>query len=69
MMLRAEHNGYEFVIEQDPGALGAFLYVFVDGQCVRDELQDNIQMCIRSALEGYGVPTVAWRDKGQSSEE
>ncbi len=68
-MLRAEHNGFEFVIEQDKSDVCAYLYVYADGKCVRDELQDDVGICIRSALEGYGVPTVAWREDDEKFDE
>lgn len=68
-MLRAEHNGYEFVIEQDKPEVGVYMYVFIEGQCVRDELQNDLGTCIRIALEDYGVPTVAWSEDGKSSIE
>jgi hypothetical protein len=50
----------EFVIEEDD-AVGFYLYVYEDGRCVRDHLQDTLQLAVDSAFEDYQVPKEAWQ--------
>lgn len=50
----------EFVIEEDE-AVGFYLYVYEDGRCVRDHLQDTLQLAVDSAFEDYQVPKEAWQ--------
>lgn len=49
-----------FEIKHDP-LVGFYLYVFENGQCIRDHLQDTFEIAIESAFEDYGVPKDAWR--------
>jgi hypothetical protein len=49
-----------FEIKHDPFA-GFYLYVFENGKCVRDHLQDSLEIAIESALEDYGVPEDTWK--------
>jgi len=52
-----------FRIEEDYPEVGAYLYVYEDGQCVRDFLQNNIDMCKMVALEKYNVLIDSWKRK------
>lgn len=49
-----------FEINHDP-LVGFYLYVFENGECIRDHLQDTLEIAIESALEDYDVPKDAWR--------
>ncbi len=49
-----------FEIVADPFA-GYYLYVFEEGRCIRDHLQDSFEIAVESALEDYHVPKDAWR--------
>lgn len=49
-----------YEIKHDP-LVGFYLYVFEGGECVRDHLQDTLEVAIESALEDYDVPKDAWR--------
>ncbi len=49
-----------YEIQHDP-AVGFYLYVFEGSRCVRDHLQDTLEIAIESALEDYDVPKDAWR--------
>jgi hypothetical protein len=49
-----------FVIKRDV-AVGYYLYVYERGQCIRDHLQDTLDLAIGCALEDYGVPTDRWQ--------
>ena len=48
-----------FIIEEDP-AVGFYLYVYQQSECVADHLQDTLEMAIEQAEEDYGVPRAAW---------
>ncbi len=50
----------EFVIEKDD-AVGFYLYVYEDGRCIRDYLQDTLEMAVDSAFEDYQVPKEIWQ--------
>jgi hypothetical protein len=49
-----------FEINQEP-LVGFYLYVFENGECIRDHLQDTLKIAIETALEDYDVPKDAWR--------
>ena len=59
-VLEAEHEGRVFRIEEDYAEVGAYLLVYEDGMCVKDFLQDSIDICQSEALEDYGVPLDKW---------
>ena len=48
-----------FEIEEDP-SVGFYLYVFENGKCTHDHLQDTFEMSIECAWEDYYVPKDAW---------
>ncbi len=69
-LLEAEHNKKIFIIEEDPDPdWGVYFYVYEDGKCIRDYLQDDISICKRAAFEDYGVPYDRWRIKINNLEE
>jgi hypothetical protein len=49
-----------FVIEQDEAA-GFYLYVYENDRCIRDDLQDTLEVAIDVALEDFGVPKDSWK--------
>jgi hypothetical protein len=49
-----------FVIERDEAA-GFYLYVYEDDRCIRDDLQDTLEMAMLVALEDYQVPKESWK--------
>jgi len=53
-------EGMVFRIEEDAPEVGAYLYVYENGQCVYDYLQDSIEMCKEFALEEFSVPLDSW---------
>ena len=62
-LLEAEHNKKKFIIEEDLPGVGFYLYVYEDGKCTRDYLQDAISICKKVAFENYGVPYNRWHIK------
>lgn len=68
-MLRAAHDGSKFEIVPDKPEVGVYLYVYDDGRCVRDELQNDVQTCKDVAFEEYGVPRDAWKSDATGSAE
>ena len=49
-----------YEIKHDP-LVGFYLYVFEGDKCVRDHLQDTLEIAIESASGDYGVPKDAWK--------
>ena len=55
-------NEFNFRIEEDYPEVGVYLYIFKDGKCIRDELQNTIEICKNVALEMYGMPIDGWHE-------
>jgi hypothetical protein len=51
---------FRFIIERDE-AVGFYLYVYENEYCVRDYLQDTLELAIEMASEDYQVPKEAWK--------
>jgi len=49
-----------YEIKHDP-FVGYYLYVFDGERCIRDYLQDTLEIAMDCALEDYGVPKNAWK--------
>jgi hypothetical protein len=60
MKIHAEHKGLSFVIEEDNPDVGVYLYIYDNGKCIRDALQNNIATCKEMAFEEYGVANAQW---------
>jgi hypothetical protein len=58
--LEIEHDGLNFKIEEDLPEVGVYLYVYRDNKCIKDYLQNNIEICKKIALEEFGVPIGKW---------
>lgn len=56
----ASYNGMKFTIEEDHPEVGCYLYVFKDGECIYDTLQDDCYMCQKVAAKKFGVPIERW---------
>ncbi|GAB3302551.1 hypothetical protein GCM10027348_29460 [Hymenobacter tenuis] len=52
-----------FKIEEDSPDIGVYLYVYSNGHCTFDDLQDTIQDCMEIAEEYYGLPLSAWTEE------
>lgn len=48
-----------YVIKSDP-QVGYYFYVFENGKCIKDYLQDTLELTMEFALEDFGVPIDAW---------
>ena len=59
----AEYKKLFFKIEEDYPEVGAYLYVYQQDKCIKDLLQDTIDVCKEVALEEYGVPIDIWKEK------
>ena len=60
--LVAEFEAKRFVIEEDLPEVGAYLYVYDNDSCIKDYLQDSIDICKKIALEDYQVPLDSWKE-------
>jgi len=49
-----------YEIKYDPSA-GFYLFVYENDKCVRDHLQDTLEIVMECALEDYGVSKDLWR--------
>jgi hypothetical protein len=58
----AEFNGKKFIIEEDNPEVGFYLYVYEDEKCIRDYLQNTLEIAKRCAFEDYLVPLNIWRE-------
>lgn len=55
----------EFIIEEDLPDVGWYIYVFEKGKCIRDDLQDTLEIAKEVALEDYAVPVSSWTEVGE----
>ncbi len=62
-LLVAEHKNKRFFIEEDYPEVGYYLYVYENGQCIKDDLQDDIETCKKVAFDDYEVPYNKWMIK------
>ena len=60
MTLNAQCRGLTFVIEEDHPDVGAYLYIYDNGKCIRDILQNDVNTCKDIAFEEYGVGKDQW---------
>lgn len=65
-VLEVEYEGRIFRIEEDYPEVGSYLYVFEGENCIKDYLQDNIEICKEVAFEEYKVPLDKWKLKEES---
>jgi hypothetical protein len=61
----ASAGGKTFKIAED-APVGFYLFVFQDGRCTHDYLQDDLEMAKRCAHHQFGVPLESW---GQPKDE
>lgn len=57
---KAEYKEFTFMIEEDYPEVGVYLYVYKEENCIKDMLQDSVDICKEIALEEYGVPLDFW---------
>lgn len=50
-----------YEIKYNPSA-GFYLYVFEDGKCMQNHVQDTLEMAIEYAQKNYDVPKNAWKE-------
>lgn len=49
-----------YEIKHDP-SVGYYLYVYENGKCVRDYLNDSLELAMEYAWENFGVPLELWK--------
>lgn len=59
-VFEVKHNNLVFKIEEDYPEVGVYLYVYENGNCIRDFLQNDINTCKDLAYEEYRVPLDKW---------
>jgi len=59
-ILETSYNEKKFRIEEDYPEVGSYLYIFEDEKCIKDYLQNDIEVCKKLAFEDYGVPLDRW---------
>lgn len=63
MKWRANSESFKpprYEIKNDP-SVSFYLYVFEGDKCMRDYLQDTLEIAIECAWEDYNVPKNAWK--------
>ena len=55
-----EYNGLNFKIEEDLPEVGVYLYVYKEGKCIKDYLQNDFDACKEVAFEEFNVPIEKW---------
>ena len=53
-------NTEKYEIEYEPG-VGFYLYVYKNEECVKDYLQDSLEISMDLAQEEYGARKDAWK--------
>jgi len=48
-----------YEIKHDP-SVGFYLYVFEGKKCIRDYLQDTLELAMECALKNFGIPKDVW---------
>ena len=56
----SENNKFSYEIIYDKNA-GFYVYVLEGNSCIRDYLQDTLEIAMECILEDYGVETNAWQ--------
>ncbi len=51
-----------YEIKHDP-SVGFYLYVFECEKCIRDYLQDSLEIAMDYALKNFGLPKDSWEKK------
>ncbi|MCH4897157.1 hypothetical protein E0494_10665 [Marinilabiliaceae bacterium JC040] len=57
---KAEYKELTFKIEEDYPEVGVYFYVYKEGKCIKDMVQDTIDTCMEIAIKEYGVPIDFW---------
>lgn len=61
-ILKAEHEGCKYRIEEDKPEVGWYVYRFDEnGKCTHDYLQNTEKIAIEFAEERFGVPQEIWK--------
>jgi len=60
-ILEAQYDGKVFRIEEDLPEVGYYFYVYEDGKCIFDYLQENCDQCKEQARKLFEVPLNCWR--------
>ncbi len=51
-----------FVIEEDKPEIGWYLYVYKNGVCTHDYLQDSLAITKKQAQDQFSVPLEKWKE-------
>lgn len=57
--IKSDQKRY-YQIRYDSPLVGFYIYVFEEGRCVQDYLQDTFELAVEFAEEYFGVPRDAW---------
>lgn len=57
-----------YEIKYDP-SVGFYFYVFEDGKCIHDDLQDTLEIAMDCAWEDFDVPKNAWKQVNEFTNE
>ena len=60
--IKAKHDNKEFIIMGEIPKIGAYLFIYENGICTYDYLQDTIEICKEQAFKDWGVPMDSWEE-------
>ena len=58
----ADHGGRRFEIIEDLPEVGFYVYIYKDGKCTHDYLQDTFDKAKEFAYEDFAVPLDSWHE-------
>lgn len=59
--LEARHDGKIFRIEEFSPEYGFYLFIYENGECTYDYMQDTVEDCKGFAFEEFNVPLDCWK--------
>lgn len=61
MQFIIEEHLLKSLLNDVPDQMGYYLYVYENGKCTYDYLQDTLEIAIQQAFEDFDVPKDAWQ--------
>jgi len=58
--ISAQSGKYCAEIIKDIPEIGSYLYIYINGKCEYDYLQDTVEYCKEQAFEEFGIPLDSW---------
>lgn len=59
--MEAIYENRNFRIEEFSPEYGFYIFVYENGECICDYVQDTVEICQEFALEEFNVPIESWK--------